>query len=77
MKLRKEQIEVVDDVMAEVLRRKTPAERIAIGFSLWTSARQMLTVYLEKTYPDWDEGRIRREIAKRFLAEQYERPKGV
>lgn len=25
-------IEVMDDAMAEVLRRKTPAERIAIGF---------------------------------------------
>lgn len=27
-------IEVMDDTMAEVLRRKTPAERIAIGFGL-------------------------------------------
>lgn len=33
------QIEVVDNVMAEVLRRKTRAERIRIGFNIWISAR--------------------------------------
>src|SRR5437016_3338411 len=35
-------IEVVDQNMAEILRRKTPAQRIAIGFGLWRSARRML-----------------------------------
>lgn len=38
LRLDKGQIEVVDDAMAEVLRRKTPAERISIGFGLWTAA---------------------------------------
>mgnify|MGYP003416368647 FL=1 len=33
MRLDKGQIEVVDDAMAEVLRHKTPAERIHIGFN--------------------------------------------
>jgi hypothetical protein len=27
-------IEVMDEAMAQVLRRKTPAERLAIGFGL-------------------------------------------
>jgi hypothetical protein len=35
-------IEVVDEATAEVLRRKTPAQRIAIGFGLWQSARKSL-----------------------------------
>jgi len=60
------QIEVVDDKMAEVLRRKTPAERIRIGFGLWTSARDMLLVNLKKTYPEWDAERLNREVAKRL-----------
>ncbi len=37
-------IEVIDDAMAEVLRRKTPAERLAIGFGLWRSAQKLLRV---------------------------------
>jgi hypothetical protein len=60
------QIEVVDDAMAEILRRKTPAERIRIGFTLWTSARDMLMTHLKKTHPDWDKSRIEKEVARRL-----------
>ncbi len=65
-KLEPRQIEVVDNAMAEILRKKTPAERIQIGFSLWTSARKMLTVHLKSIHPDWDEEQISREVAKRL-----------
>lgn len=60
------QIEVMDDVMAEILRQKTPAERIEIGFKMWTSARKMLTAHLKSSHPDWDEKRISQEVAKRL-----------
>ncbi|HSB07108.1 MAG TPA: hypothetical protein VLK23_18170 [Thermodesulfobacteriota bacterium] len=60
------QIEVVDDAMAEVLRHKTPAERIRIGFSLWTSARNMLISHLKKTHPEWNNDRVEREVARRL-----------
>lgn len=60
------QIEVVDDTMAEILRHKTPGERIRIGFALWTSARQMLMTHLKKTHPDWDNRRVEKEVAKRL-----------
>ena len=60
------QIEVVDDRMAEVLRDKTPAERIRIGFSLWTSARNMLTTHLKSTHPEWKEDRLNREVSGRL-----------
>ena len=36
------QIEVIDDVMAAVLREKTPAERLAISNGMWRSARRMM-----------------------------------
>ena len=45
----------MDETMAEVLRRKTPAERIGIGFALWSSARRMLLAHLAASHPDWDE----------------------
>lgn len=60
------QIEVVDDVMAEVLRRKTPAERIQIGFKLWTSARNMLMTHLKKAHPEWDAEKLKQEVARRL-----------
>ncbi len=66
LRLDEGQIEVVDDVMVEVLRNKTPDERIRIGFNLWTSARNMLLVYLKKTHPDWNEEKLNREVARRL-----------
>ena len=60
------QIEVVDDTMAEILRRKTPAERIRIGFTLWTSARKMLITHLKKTHPEWNNDRVEKEVVRRL-----------
>jgi hypothetical protein len=66
IRLDKNRIEVVDDMMAEVLRNKTPAERIAIGFGLWTSARKMLLSHLGSTHPEWDPERLNKEVARRL-----------
>ncbi|MCC7202064.1 MAG: hypothetical protein IT393_05280 [Nitrospirae bacterium] len=66
MRLDAGQIEVIDDVMAEVLRHKTPAERLGIGFSLWVSAYKMLMTHLEKTHPEWDTLRLQKEVARRL-----------
>jgi len=66
MRLDRGQIEVMEDSMAEVLRSKSSAQRIAIGFALWTSAREMLTAHLGTSHPDWDVGRIQSEVAKRL-----------
>jgi hypothetical protein len=67
LRLDEGQIEVVDDAVTEVLKRKTPAERIRIGFTLWTSTRDMLMVHLKKTHPEWDDERVAKEVARRFL----------
>jgi hypothetical protein len=66
LRLDRGQIEVVDDQMAEVLRDKTRAERIRIGFNLWTSARNMLMAHLKSTHPEWNEDRVNREVAGRL-----------
>jgi len=57
---------VVDDTMAEILRHKTPAERIRIGFTLWASAHDMLMIHLKKNHPEWDNKRVEKEVAKRL-----------
>ncbi len=66
MRLDAGQIEVIDDIMAEVLRRKTPAERLRIGFSLWESAYRMLKTHLGKTHPEWDAAQVETEVVKRL-----------
>ena len=66
MRLDRGQIEVMDDAMAAVLRRKTPAERIRIGFTLWTSAQKMLTAHLAAQHPAWDLPRVGRGVARRL-----------
>ena len=67
MRLDPGQVEVVDDVMADVLRRKTPSERIRIGFNMWISARQMLMTHIKHTHPDWDQKAVEHEVARRLL----------
>jgi len=66
MRLDKGQIEVVDDVMAGILRNKTPAERIHIGFEMWISAQKMLLSHLRATNPHWNKKRLNREVARRL-----------
>lgn len=66
MRLDDGQIEVLDPVMAEVLRQKTPAERLQIGFALWESTKRMLTAHLCAERPDWGPERIRQEVVRRL-----------
>lgn len=66
LRLDRGQIEVIDEVMAEVLRFKTPAERIRIAFDLWTSTHDMLMTHLKNTHPEWSPERIKQEVARRL-----------
>jgi hypothetical protein len=66
MRLDPGQIEVVDDVMAAVLRQKTGAERLQIANTLYLSTRQMLTSLLRQDHADWDERRLQLEVARRI-----------
>jgi len=66
LRLDRGQIEVVDNTMAEVLRQKTPAERIRIGFHMWTAARKMLLVHLKNSNPEWEDEMIKKEAVRRL-----------
>ncbi len=66
IRLDRGQIEVVDEVMANILRQKTPAERIQIGFHLWSSVRKMLRVHLRRTHPEWDAEMLEKEVVRRL-----------
>jgi hypothetical protein len=60
-------IEVVDDAVAEALRRKTPAERVVMALAANRLVRLRIEGHLRTVHPDWDDGRIRAEIARRML----------
>ena len=59
-------IELLDDAMVEVLRRKTPAERAAMVFDANRTMRLRLEGHLRSHHPDWDTPTIMREIAGRM-----------
>jgi hypothetical protein len=66
MRLDAGQIEVLDSVMADVLRHKTPAQRLQIGFALWDSAKRILTTHLSTEHPDWTPKRVNAEVTRRL-----------
>jgi hypothetical protein len=60
------QFEVMDDVMADVLRQKSEVERLAIAERMWQSARVILRGAIKTEHPDWDEDCVSKEIARRI-----------
>ena len=52
--------------MVEVMRSKTPAERLAIAFRMWDSARVMVLANVRRQNPDWSEDEIEQEVAARM-----------
>ena len=59
-------IDVIDDIMVDIYKQKSPFERLKIAFGLWDSARTQLFYNLRSLWPDWDEEKLWREIAKRI-----------
>ncbi len=58
--------ESVSEDMAEVLRQKTGAERLAVTFKMWQSARMLVASAVRQQYPDWPDHQRQAEIARRM-----------
>ena len=61
------QIEVVDDAVAEILRRKTIAERVAMVSDAHRTMRLLIEGHLRTYHPDWSDQRVSAEVARRIL----------
>jgi len=59
-------IEIVDRQMAEILAAKTEAERLAIAWGMWRSARRMLTQLLTNEHPNWSTEKVQQEVSRRL-----------
>ena len=56
----------IDPEMIDVLRAKSPAERLAIFAGMWRSARDMLRRLLRAEHPDWTDAQLERAVAQRL-----------
>jgi hypothetical protein len=59
-------IDVIDDIMVEIFKQKSALQRLKIAFGMWNSARTQLFHNLRSLRPEWDEEKIRREVARRI-----------
>jgi len=60
------QIEVIDAAQADVLRRKTPAQRVAMINACNRTMRLLIEGRLRSRHPDWDDTTVQAEIARRM-----------
>lgn len=59
--------DAVDDKMAEILRAKSPADRLAIAGGMWRYARDTILRVVRAEHPEWSSDQVQRETAKRLL----------
>lgn len=58
--------EVIDDQMAEILSRKSDAQRLRSVDAFWNSARAILKAAIRTQHPDWSLDQVQVEMARRI-----------
>lgn len=66
LKARQPVVELMDPMMVEIMRNKTPAQRLAIAFRMWDSARLIVKGGVKYLHPDWSDNEVQQEIALRM-----------
>ena len=66
MRLDKGQIEMVDDKVAEILKRKTGQERLKMVWDSCTYFHERLRAYLKNIHPEWTDNEIQKEMIRRI-----------
>ncbi|HYO09553.1 MAG TPA: hypothetical protein VER17_11330 [Tepidisphaeraceae bacterium] len=59
-------IEVIDDDVAEILRRKAPAEKMEMIFAANRTMRLRIEGALRTWHPQWTDEQVAREVARRM-----------
>lgn len=60
------QIEVVDDQVAEILRKQTPAQRVEAIVACNRMMRQVVAAGVRHRHPEWDAAQVAAEVARRM-----------
>lgn len=58
--------EVLDDRTAEILRSKTPAERLMIVAQMWEFAAQLVRDTIHSQHPDWPAEQVEQQVVRRM-----------
>lgn len=66
MRLDDGQIEIIDDMMAELYKKRAPIERLQIAFGLWRSTKIQLCNCLRSLHPEWNEEKVQKEVVRRI-----------
>ncbi len=61
-----ERWESVTDEMADVLRQKSGAERLAIALRMWRFAYQLVSQSVKNQNSNWTKDQIEKEVARRM-----------
>ena len=59
-------VEILDPLIVEILRRKTPAERLSHAFGMWETAGLVVRSAVRQQHPEWGDDQIQRESARRL-----------
>lgn len=59
--------DVLDDEFADILRQKTPSERIRMATEANDTARAISAAGIRFQHPDWSEVQVQHEVARRML----------
>lgn len=59
-------IEVVDEAVAAILRRKTPAQRLEMVAAANRTARALIAGRLMTDHPNWSKNEIQSEVIRRM-----------
>ncbi len=66
---RKMNLELIDERIVEIIRRKTPTERIAMILDANDMARSLAAAGIRHRYPEWDASQLQAEVARRMLSD--------
>ena len=61
-------IKIVSDEMVEILRRKTPLERLVMGERMFWQARRLAVMAIKNSHPEWSDKEINRDVVRRMHA---------
>jgi len=62
-------IEIIDDKLVEILRSKTPAERVAMILEANEVARGLAAAGIQYQHSQWTTDHVQAEVARRMLGD--------
>lgn len=60
-------IEIIEPEMVKILKTKTSAERLSLGFNLRISAQKLVRNLILSQYPSLTKEEVEKVVSKRFL----------